>query len=181
MGEIMSQFRNRLLCTLPTVLIVLIGSGCVERRFVLESSVPGAQVYVNNVPIGPSPSDARWEYPGEYEFRVVAPGYEPLTVRENVEAKWYEYPGLDFFFEVLWPWHIEDVRRYNFMLTPLSPVRTDELLDSANQLRERARMLPPPEQPDIQPGSIVPTVIPPDGQVVPQSLPAPRSLPSGLE
>jgi len=122
--------------------------GCVERRFVVATNVPGAQVYVNNVPIGPSPADTRWEYPGRYEFRVVAQGYEPLREYKRVWPKWYELPGLDFVFEALWPFHIEDVRRFQFELVPATQVRTDELLDAANRLRERATAMPPPEQPD---------------------------------
>ncbi|MGL4420069.1 MAG: PEGA domain-containing protein, partial [Gemmataceae bacterium] len=104
-------------------LVVVLGmtlglAGCVERRFVLETNVPGAQAYVNNVAIGPTPSDASWDYPGRYDFRFVAPGYEPLQVSENIKAKWYNYPPFDFIFENLWPFHIEDVRRFRYDLQP---------------------------------------------------------------
>jgi hypothetical protein len=127
-------------------------AGCVERRFVVESNVPGAQVYINNVPVGPSPADARWDYPGCYEFRIVAQGYEPLFTTRIIRPKWYEYPGLDFFFDALYPFHIEDVRRLQFTLVPATQVRTDELLDAANRLRDKARTLPPPEEPQSPPG-----------------------------
>lgn len=142
-------------------------AGCVERRFVVETNVPGAQVYVNNVAVGPSPADARWEYPGRYEFRVVAQGYEPLKVYEQVNPKWYEYPGLDLFFEVLWPFHIEDVRRFRFDLAPAAQVRTDELLDAATRLRERAATLPAPQDPEPQPGPPVRPAVPPPPAVIP--------------
>lgn len=122
--------------------------GCVERRFVVTSNVPGAQVSINNAPAGPSPADATWDYAGKYEFRLIAPGYEPLRQVVEVRPRWYEYPPLDFFFEAIWPFHIEDVRRYQFELVPTSPVRTDELLDAANGLRDRGRSLPPPQEPE---------------------------------
>jgi hypothetical protein len=126
------------------VLLVAAGSGCVERRFVVQANVPGALVSVNNQPVGPSPADVRWDYTGVYEFRAVAQGYEPLVQRVRIRPKWYEYPGLDFFFEAIYPFHIEDVRRIALELQPSQPVRTDELLESANDLRDRGRNLPPP-------------------------------------
>jgi hypothetical protein len=124
-------------------------TGCVERRFVVETNVPGAQVYVNSAPVGPSPADARWDYAGNYVFRVVAQGYEPLTRVEHVKARWYDYPPLDFFFETLWPFHVEDVRRFRFDLVPATQIRTDELLDAANNMRAQGQSLPEPKYPDV--------------------------------
>lgn len=136
-------------CAMIVVVGVVAGlAGCVERRFVVDTNVPGSQVTINNIPAGPSPADARWDYPGYYEFRVVARGYEPKVERVRVRAKWYEYPGIDFFFEVLYPFHIEDVRRIPITLDPAEPVMTNQLLETANALRRRADELPPPERPD---------------------------------
>jgi hypothetical protein len=166
---------------LPVLLVLTAGlaaAGCVERRFVVETNVPGAQVYIDNVPYGPSPSDARWEYPGKYEFRAVAQGFEPLREVRDIRPKWYEYPGLDFFFEVLWPFHIEDVRRVQLTLVPAAQPRTDELLDAASRLREQARTLPPPEELEHgASGGIVPTpvvipVMPEPGSPQPTTVPA---------
>lgn len=140
----------RILALVAGLSAVTAGSGCVERRFVVETNVPGALVYVNNVPAGPSPADARWDYAGTYEFRVVAQGYEPLTRVEKVKARWYDYPPLDFIFETLWPFHIEDVRRFRFDLVPATAIRTDELIDQANAMRSQAQSLPPPSVPNDQ-------------------------------
>lgn len=128
--------------------LLLTLTGCVERRFVVETNVPGAQVYVNNAPVGPSPADARWDYPGKYEFRVVSQGFEPLTKIERVKPRWYDYPGIDFLVETLWPFHIEDVRRYHFDLVPATKIPTDVLIDSANALRAEGQNLPAPKYPD---------------------------------
>lgn len=138
----------RLLRSLTVLPVLAAVAGCVERRFVVETNVPGAQVFVDNVPVGPSPADARWDYPGKYEFRVVAQGYEPLTRVEKVRARWYDYPPLDFIFETLWPFHIEDVRRFRFDLVPATQIRTDELLDTANSMRAQGQSLPPPKYAD---------------------------------
>jgi hypothetical protein len=130
------------------LLILMIATGCVERRFVIETNVPGAQVAVNNVPVGPGPADARWEYPGRYEFRAVAQGYQPARQIEHVKARWWDYPPFDFVLETLWPFHIEDVRRFRLDLVPATQVRSDELLDQANDLRNQASQLPPSTVPD---------------------------------
>ena len=141
----------RTLPKLPLLAALMAVTGCVERRFVVETNVPGAAISVNNAAIGPSPADSRWDYAGKYEFKVVAQGYEPLTRIENVRAKWYDYPPLDFIFEALWPFHIEDVRRYRFELVPATQIRTDELLDAANGLRAQGQSLPAPKYPDPPP------------------------------
>ncbi len=141
----MVRLRNSIV---GIALILAAGTGCVERRFVVQANVPGALVSVNNQPVGPSPADIRWDYTGVYEFRAVAQGYEPLVQRVRIRPKWYEYPGLDFFFEAIWPFHIEDVRRIALELQPSQPVRTDELLDAANELRDRGQSLPPAKYDD---------------------------------
>jgi hypothetical protein len=147
------QFVARLLIAM----IVAVTCGCVQRRFVVQSNVPGAQIYVNNQLAGPSPADTRWEYTGVYEFRAVAQGYEPVVERVRIKPKWYEYPGIDFFFEVLYPFNIEDVRRIPLTLQPTTQIRTDALLDAANSLRNEAQTLPPPKYPETPKSDAVAT------------------------
>ena len=128
-------------------------TGCVDRRFVVDTNAPGAQISVDGKPIGPSPADAWYVYPGKYEFKAVAPGYQPLTRTVRLKPKWYDYPGLDFFAEVLWPFRIEDVRHVQLELEPARPVQTDQLLENADALRARGLTLPPQSVPeDATPG-----------------------------
>src|SRR5918994_6848496 len=144
--------------------------GCVDRRFVVETNVPGAQVSVDGVPIGATPADARFEYAGKYEFKAVAPGYEPLTQLVTLKPKWHNYPPLDFFAEVLWPFRIEDVRRVQLVLEPVRPVNQIELIQSADALRARGLSLPPPTVQDEttlppRPPQPAPLAAPPTGRV----------------
>lgn len=137
--------------TLRFVLIfatITAGMGCIDRRFVVETNVPGAQVFVNGNPVGPSPADTGWEYPGRYEFRIVAPGYEPLTQCRLVKARWYDYAPFDFMLGVLWPFHVEDVRRFQFELSPARQVNAAEVEARAEEMRNRVRQLPPSSVPD---------------------------------
>ena len=122
--------------------------GCVDRRFVVRTNVPGAQVYRDGTPLGPAPVDAHYDYAGYYEFRAVAAGYEPLVERVRFKPKWYDYPGFDLIAEVLWPARIEDVRTIDLVLEPSQPVRIDELQKNAEDRRQQGKNLPPSSVPD---------------------------------
>jgi hypothetical protein len=148
------------------VLAALAAAGCVNRRFVIESNVPNAQVYIDNRPVGPAPAHSPFEYYGYYTVTLVQPGYEISVNRVHVRAPWYAYPPFDFFAEVLWPFRVEDVRRYYFELTPARQTRTDELINAADALRERGLNLPPPSEPQpARPGG--PAAGPPVGGPAP--------------
>ncbi len=150
--------------------------GCVERRFVIESNVPTAQVYVDGRPVGAAPADVRFDYYGYYTITLVHPGFETKTERVRVKPAWHAYPPLDFVAEVLWPFHIEDVRRYYFEMSPARQVLTPELLQQADELRGRGQTLPPPKYPQES------TIPGPPAGVVPATspLPAPAGSPSAL-
>ena len=150
------------------------GCGGVSRRFVIESNVPNAQVYIDDKPVGPAPAHAQFEYYGFYTVTLVHPGYEPVRKRIHVVAPWYSYPPFDFLTEVVWPFKIEDVRRYYFELVPAQQVPTDELINQADALRQRGWNLRPPSHPDTPREGSQPPVLGPPG---PAPLPPPNPLP----
>src|SRR5438874_9046117 len=117
---------------LAAVLTVLAAVGCVDRRFVIESNVPNAQVYIDNKSIGSAPAHAAFAYYGHYTAMIVHPGYETLVKRVHVAAPWYAYPPIDFLAEVVWPFHIRDTRRYYFELYEATQTRTDDILNAAD-------------------------------------------------
>ena len=123
-------------------------TGCVERRFVVTTDPPGALVMRNNAPIGFAPADDHIVYYGNYHLTFVKDGYETLQVDQKIPAPWYEYPPFDFFAENLLPWHIIDVRRFHYQMQPRAVPRADEMLNRAQELRDRGRIVsPPPETP----------------------------------
>lgn len=148
-------------------------AGCVDRRFVIESNVPNAQVYIDNKSIGAAPAHAPFEYYGYYTIRVVHPGFETMEKRVHVVAPWYAYPPIDFLAEVVWPFHIRDVRRYYFELHHATQTRTDDILNAADALRQRGMALPPAERPAEPRVKPVPQPLPPPAPppVVPSVLP----------
>ncbi|MFM8271723.1 MAG: PEGA domain-containing protein [Gemmata sp.] len=130
-------------------LAVILTAGCggVDRRFVVESNVPGAQVFIDNRPVGAAPAHASFEYYGHYTIKLVHPGYETVEKRVRVAAPWYAYPPFDFLVEVLWPLRVRDTRKQYFELFEATQTRTDDILNAADALRLRGQALHPPERP----------------------------------
>lgn len=163
---------------LAAALVGMAAAGCVDRRFVIESNVPNAQVYIDNRSIGAAPAHSPFEYYGYYTVKLVHPGYETLEKRIHVTAPWYAYPPFDFAAEVLWPFHIRDTRRYYFELYEATQTRTDDILNAADALRQRGMALPlaeRPAEPKPRPPKPQPVVPSPAPSVVPS--PAPSVLP----
>jgi hypothetical protein len=132
--------------------------GCVERRFVVETDPPTALVLRDGHPIGASPADSQFDYYGKYHLTIIKEGFETLQVDQPVPAPWYEFPGLDFVVENLYPFKIRDVRRFSYRLQPVQPVPSNEVLDHAQELRGRGQGLAPP--PGHVPTSHTPPLLP---------------------
>lgn len=128
-------------------------NGCVERRYVITSDPPGAVVLRNGQPIGAAPADDHFVYYGNYHITLVKEGYETLQVDQEIPTPWYEYFPLDFFSENLVPWPIQDVRRFHYKLEPRQMPRPDQLLNDAQNLRNRGHSLavPAPEAAVVPP------------------------------
>jgi hypothetical protein len=178
------------------LVLTLMPTGCVTRRFLITSDPPGAIVFRDGQPIGATPVEDSFIYYGKYHFRLVKDGYEPLDVDEKVRAPWYEYIGIDFFSENILPFTLRDNQSFHYALQPLVQVRHDDLRRRAEELRGKGKLIQPPpgieekirelherkaQQPP--PGAIVPgapvlpppvPVLPPPGTIPPGSpLPAP--------
>jgi len=170
-------------------LAVAVNTGCVERRFLVQAEVPGvagdagAKLLVNGQEIGPTPADVYFTYYGKYHFTLIKDGYETLQVDQNISTPWYEWFGIDFISEAIYPWKIRDVRRYAFTLPPAQSVRPEDVLNRANTLRQRAAGVTPfPDSAPPQP----PTKQAPKAAAPPQEAAAPApsapvpSLPMGV-
>jgi hypothetical protein len=114
-------------------------SGCIEQRYVIESDPPGALVLVNGQPLGVTPVDGYFTYYGAYDFTLIKDGYETKVIHQKLPAPWYEWPGIDFFTENVYPAKVEDVRRFRYSLDPLVQIREGDLLQQADQLRGRGK------------------------------------------
>jgi hypothetical protein len=155
------------------LLAVALAAGCVERRFTVTSDPPGAVCFVNGQPVGATPVDVQFVYYGNYDVTLVKEGYETKTVRQKVRAPFYEYYPLDFVSEHVYPGHIQDVRRFHYQLDRAMVPRTDQLLEEAGRLKERAKVLPgdPPEPPKADQPAPPPRLLAPEAATPPAATP----------
>ncbi len=135
--------RPRFLRTVWLALI-LMATGCVERRLIVETTPPGARVFVNDVDYGISPAYVPFTYYGTYNFRIMADGYQTQTFKKRIKAPWYAYPPLDFFVETFWPFQISDIRPVACDLMPAPPPDLARLKAEGAELRAQGKNLPPP-------------------------------------
>jgi len=165
--------------------------GAVQRRMTVRSNVPGAQVYVDNYEIGRTPVSTDFTYYGDRDVRLVKDGYETLKVRQPVNAPWYQFPGIDFISENLWPFEIRDERNFNYQMQPQYLVPTETILSRAEEMRtaNNASIASPvatqavATQPVVvTPGTTVAPpgyVVPPAGAVAPPASPYAPQNPTG--
>jgi hypothetical protein len=157
------------------VLCATQATGCVERRFVINSQPQGALVYLSTGEyLGATPVDYYYVYYGKYEFKLVKEGFEPLTVVQNAPAPWYELPGIDFITENLNPFKVRDVRTFCYTLQPAQAVRPEDLFNRAGQVRARGQGLGTPREP--RPVAPAPAPAPLPG---PAPVPPPGTTPLG--
>lgn len=126
------------------VAFALLG-GCVERRLLVRTEPPGAEVKVNGERVGRAPVTWRFDHYGNALLEVEKPGYEPAQQVVRLRPPWYEVPVVDFFSDVLVPARIED---HHEVLVHLEPVRAltpgdiergvGEMTRSADRLRKEA-------------------------------------------
>jgi hypothetical protein len=144
--------------------------GCVERRFTVYSEPPGALVYINDRYLGMTPQDGYLTYYGKQQFKLEKEGYETLTVVQDYPAPWYEFPGIDFVTENIWPFKVRDVRRFCYTMVPLQSIPPDDVRARAEELRARGQNIGVPAPPRPA-GTAQPPPMPQDG-----TLPAPRTV-----
>ncbi|HEX3152146.1 MAG TPA: PEGA domain-containing protein [Gemmataceae bacterium] len=141
---------RRAACVLIAVMAAFL-SGCVERRFRIETNPPGAYVSINNTPIGPSPADVQFLYYGDYEIELKKEGFETKRIKQPVRAPLWAYPPVDFVVENLAPFKISDIRVLCYELDPVIVPNLDQFKAEGESYRQRAAGLPPPRFPEPPP------------------------------
>ena len=121
------------------MLLVAACSGCVRRRMTVRTNPPGATVSVDNQVIGTSPAASSFVYYGTREFRIEKDGYRTETIKRRFNPPWYEFPGLDFISETLWPGEIRDERIIDVELVPKTLEPSGDVVGRADSLRTQSR------------------------------------------
>lgn len=122
-------------------LLACLATGCVERRFLIETNPPGAVVEVNGRRVGSAPVNVPIAHYGIHRIRIFAPGYQTLVVDQPIDAPWYEYFPIDFVSENLIPYTFRDIRRQRYDLIPEQVASPDDLLDRSSILRNQGLQL----------------------------------------
>lgn len=119
----------------PLFLILLGTTGCVQRRFIVNSQPEGAAVTIDQQPVGRTPLAIPFTYTGTREFKLEKDGYQTIKVQENIKPNWYESFPISLVTENFWPREIRDNRQLEFQMQPRTQVQENLLLDRANELR----------------------------------------------
>jgi hypothetical protein len=162
---------RRTACVLLAAAAALL-TGCVERRFRVETNPPGAYVTVNNRPIGPAPVDVPFLYYGHYDILIQKEGYQTQRIRQHIPAPWYAYPPFDLIVENFIPVDINDFRVFCYEMQPAVVPNLDQLKAEGDGFRQRAAALPPPRYPEPDKKRPTGPPVPP-----PAALPIPREGP----
>ena len=104
----------------------------------VRTNPPGAMVSVDNQVIGASPASTPFVYYGTREFRIEADGFRTETIRRKFKPPWYQWPGIDFVTESLWPGEFRDERIVDVTLVPKALPGSDEVIARADGLRQQA-------------------------------------------
>lgn len=113
--------------------------GCVRRRMEVRTNPPGATVSVDNQVIGTTPAASPFIHYGTREFRIEKDGYRTEVIRRNIRPPWYQWPGVDFVAETLWPGELRDNRIVDVQMVPDAMESSDDVLQRAESLRNQAR------------------------------------------
>ncbi|MCC9603795.1 PEGA domain-containing protein [Stieleria sp. JC731] len=105
----------------------------------VRTNPPGAMVSVDNQVIGSSPAATPFTYYATRDIRIEADGYRTETIRRRFNPPWYQWPGIDFVAETLWPGELRDERIIDVTLTPQVQPPDQEVISRADNLRQQSR------------------------------------------
>ena len=113
-------------------------SGCLEQKLTITSEPEGALVLLSDKEVGRTPLTIDFTWYGDYDVIVRYPekGYETITTHATIYPKWYGYPPLDLFTDMM-PWTVSDKRYLHYKLNKLNLPDDETLIKRAEQLGER--------------------------------------------
>ncbi len=111
--------------------------GCVERTLTINTDPQGAMVYLNDEEVGRTPVTKSFTWYGDYDVIIRKEGYQTLKTHARLIEPWYQVPPIDFFAECLTPATIRDNRHLEYTLEPTSRPTPAEIVERAQQFKER--------------------------------------------
>ncbi|MDG1897147.1 MAG: PEGA domain-containing protein [Fuerstiella sp.] len=120
------------------VVLMLFPTGCVHRRFTINSNPSGALVRIDGKDVGYTPASIDYTWYGTREVQLIKDGYETQTQLVNVKAPWYQHFPLDFLSENFLGTHVRDHRRFDIPMRPKQPDLSQEVIERGRSLRSQA-------------------------------------------
>lgn len=121
------------------LLAFLLLSGCVKRNLVIISDPPGAKVRLDTMSVGYAPLTQPFSHYGARRVDLELRDYARCTRIVEVDPPWYLYFPLDTFFDIAWPFTIEDNHVIHLTMDPLEPEDSKKLEERAQKAREELR------------------------------------------
>lgn len=123
--------RRTILCLFSAALL----GGCSQRTMTVTSEPDGALVFMNGQEVGRTPFTRDFTWYGRYDVQLRKDGYDTLHAKPMLVAPIWEWPPFDLLAE-LWPGHLHDRRKLNFVMKPT----TMQAEDSASMIAGAAEM-----------------------------------------
>ena len=130
--------KRNVLLILIIVLCYFVLPGCVERLIAITTEPAGAMVWLNDEEIGATPVTVPFTWYGQYEVVVRKKGFQTLKTSRRTPVPFYQWPGIDFFSEVLMPVRLTDRHEWHFPLEFCRVADRDALIRRASALRSEA-------------------------------------------
>ncbi len=90
--------------------------GCVTRKLFIHSNPSGARVLLDGKVVGTTPYEEEFISYGVRRVVLEHPGRVPLNDTIDVARPWWQAFPIDVFTDLVWPFSIEDERRFEFEL-----------------------------------------------------------------
>lgn len=156
----MTRISFAVMRTAALVIVLLALPACVERRLHIRTEPEGAWIRVNGEAKGRSKLDWEFDHYGTILLEADLHGHQRYYEAHKLKMPWWQYPVINFFTDVLWPWRLVDEQEVVLKLQPLTD-RTEEevqkeledLARNAEAVRERLRKAtaPAPEADEPSP------------------------------
>ncbi len=95
--------------------------GCVTRTMYVQSTPPGASVWIDGQRKGTTPYEETFVSYGTRFVELEAPGHARFRDVVELEQPWWQVPPIDFVTDLLIPIPMHSDHRFNFVMTPRDP------------------------------------------------------------
>lgn len=121
---------------IAVTILVIITSGCVERKLIINSEPQGAVVYVDGSKIGQTPVEMKFVHYGTRRVVVEKEGFKNIDRLVKIYPPWYEFFPFEIISETLLPFTITDKTNLEFKMEKVEPEDTNVLRKRAEEMRK---------------------------------------------